>query len=91
MIVHARQARQNVAQLSVGIQASASAAFDERIEDGSPVSGFGLAYEEPVLLPQGGGADGVFDQVIVDLHPAVGQVHLQCFPLAQGLVQGQAQ
>jgi len=90
MIGHAGQTCQHLAQVSVGIKASAAAAFDDGVEDGSTVSGSGFADEEPVLFAQGRGANGVLDQIIVDLHPAVGQIHFQRLPLAQGIVQGDA-
>ena len=50
MIGHAGQAGQNVAEVSVGIDVSAAAAFDDRVEDGCTVSGSGFTDEEPILL-----------------------------------------
>ena len=42
-------------------------AFDDRVDHGASPAGLGVADEEPVFLAQGGRADGVFDQVVVDL------------------------
>jgi hypothetical protein len=42
----------------------AAAAFDDGVEDGGPLAGLAVAYEEPVLLPNCGGADGVFHRVM---------------------------
>ena len=64
MVGHARQTCQNLAQVSVGINASAAAAFDEGVENGPAFSGFGFADKEPVLLAQGRRADGVFDRIL---------------------------
>ena len=62
-----REAGEHVTQVGVGIKAAAAAAFDDRVEDGSALAGSGFADEEPVLFPDGGGTDGVFDQVVVGL------------------------
>lgn len=50
-----------------------------------------LADKEPVFLADGGGTDGIFDQVIVDFQAAVFQPGLQVGPLVQGVVQSLAQ
>ena len=68
------QAGEHVAQVGVGIKAAAAAAFDDRVKDGSALAGSGFADEEPVFLAYRGGADGVFDPVVVDLDPPVLEV-----------------
>jgi hypothetical protein len=55
-----REAGEHVAEVGVGIDPPAAAAFDDRIEDGSALAGLGLADEEPILFADGRGADGVF-------------------------------
>lgn len=49
----------------------AAAAFDEAVPDGVGLSGFLAAHEEPVLGPELGRAAAVFNEVVIDLQPAV--------------------
>jgi hypothetical protein len=86
MVGHVGQAREHVLEVSVGINAPAPAAFNEGINDGGPFSGVGLANEEPVLLSQGRGPDGIFHQVVVDLYPAISPINFQGCPLAQSVI-----
>src|SRR5580658_520277 len=91
MVGHSRQPGKDVAQIGVWIDASAAAGLDNGVDDCSALTGSGFSDEEPVLLADGGGANGVFDQVVIDLQPAIFQKHGQCGPLAQGIVDGLAQ
>ena len=43
----------------------APAAFDHGVDDGATLTGMSLAEEQPVLLPDGGRTDRVFDQVVM--------------------------
>ena len=86
-----REAGEHVAQVGVGIEAAAAAAFDEAGEDGSALAGSGFADEEPVLLSHRGGTDGVFHQVAVDLDASVFEGDAQRGPLAQQVVDGCSQ
>ena len=81
-----RSWRWKLAQVGVGIEPAAAAALDDGVDDGAALAGVGGADEEPVLLAERGGADGVFDQVVVDLQAAVGQVEQEGGPLAEGVV-----
>jgi hypothetical protein len=54
-------------------------------------AGIGIAHEQPVLFPKGGGPDGVFHEVVVDLHPAVAQINVEAWPFAQCIIEGDAQ
>lgn len=71
---------QHIAQVSVRIQTTPAAAFDEGVEDGAAFSGLGLAEEQPILFAQGRGPDGIFHEVIVDLDAAVFEVNAQLRP-----------
>ena len=82
---------EDVAQVGVGVDASATAVFDEGVEDGSALARVDVAHEEPVLLSNGGGADGVFHQVVVDFHASVLNEDAKTGPLTQGVVDGFAQ
>ena len=85
------QLGEDLAQVGVGVDALASAVFDDRVEDGSALARIDVAHEEPVLLSNGSGTDGVFDEVVVDLHAPVLQEHAKAAPLTQGVVDGFAQ
>lgn len=58
VVGHGREAGQNILDVGVGIDPPATVAFDHGVEDGSSLSGSGVAHEEPVLLSDGGGTDG---------------------------------
>jgi hypothetical protein len=59
----------------------ARAGEDDRVEYGSPLARAGVADEEPVFLPEGGGADAVLDDVGVEPGLAVAHVRGQTVPL----------
>ena len=84
-------ALQDVVEVGQGIKAAAAGAFDEGVEDGGGFAGFGIADEEIVFLPKGGGADPVFDEVVVDFDAAVLQIAGQAVPLAEGVGEGLAE
>jgi hypothetical protein len=69
-----RQLGEDVAQVSGGIKPAPTAAFDDGVENGATLAGVGLADEQPVLFSEGGGADGIFHQVLVDLDAAIAEV-----------------
>src|SRR5947207_3333731 len=68
---HVGKAGQNIPKVGIGIDASTPAAFDERVEDGAAVTGFGFPDKKPVLLSQSGRANGILDQVVVDFQAAI--------------------
>ncbi len=86
-----RQAGENVPEVSVRINAAATAVLHHGVKDGAAFSGIGFANEEPVLLPNGCGPDRILDQVIIDLNATFGQEHLQGDPLAQRVINGCSQ
>ena len=45
-----RQFGEDVAKVGVGVDALASAVFDDGVEDGAPFTRSGVAHEEPVFL-----------------------------------------
>ena len=47
---HRGQPSQHVSKILKGIEPTAAAAFDQRVNDGAPASGIGFADEQPVLL-----------------------------------------
>ena len=82
---------ENVTEIGVGIDVSAAAAFDDSVDDRAALAGTGFADEEPVFLSNGGGANGIFHEVIVDLDAAVLQVNFERTPLAQGILDSLAE
>ena len=84
------QALQHVFEVGVRFHTVAPAVFEQSVNDGAALAGFFGAEEQPVLFADGGGPDGIFHQVIVDLHLAVVQEPFQGRPLVQGLADGLA-
>ncbi len=50
MVGHVGQAGQHIMEISEGIQPSASAVFNDSINDSAALAGIGVADEQPVLL-----------------------------------------
>ncbi len=84
------QAGEDVAQIGIRIEATLAATLDDGVEDGAAFAGLGFADEEPVLFAEGGGADGVFYQVLIDLDAAVVEVDAEQGPKVQRVLDGQA-
>lgn len=77
-------------EVVAGVDAQAPAVFQDGVEDGAALAGIGVAEEQPVLLSQGGGADGILDEVVVDLQPPVIAVAEQLGPEGEGVGNGTA-
>ena len=75
MVGQVREAGEDIPEIGIGVQPPPAAALNDGVNDGAIFPGPGLADKEPVLLAQGGGPDGIFHQVVVDLHPAIGQIN----------------
>ncbi len=75
------QALEDVGQPVDGVDAPLLAVDDHRIDDGASPSRSGAPDEEPVLLAHAGRAEGVLDQVLVDLTLSVLRVGPHVFPL----------
>lgn len=88
MVGQRRKAGEDVPEVGIGIEATAAAAFDDGVEDGAAVARGVRPDEEPVLFAQGGGPDRIFDEVVVDLHPAVPEIHGEGGPLPEGVSDG---
>lgn len=80
-----REAGEQIGQVGLGVDASAVAVADEGIKMGGAFAAFGIAHEKPVLLADRAGPDGVLDQIVVDLDPAVLEEHKEFVPLAEGV------
>ena len=91
MVGHVGQAGQHVPEIGKRIEPPAPAAFNHGVDDGAPFTGIRFPNEQPILLANGRGPDGILHEVVVDLHPAIGQVNFQCGPQAQGVIDGSTQ
>src|SRR5215212_10287115 len=80
------QASEDVGEVVVGIDVASSAAEQKRVEDSAAPARVGMSDEEPALTADGGGADRVFDQVVVDFETAVFEVSGQCVVLVEEVV-----
>ena len=83
-------AAQDIVKVGEGGEAAAAGAGDEGVEDGGSFPGFGIADEQVVFLADGAGADGVFDEVVVEFDPAVFQITGEALSLAEGVGEGLA-
>ena len=81
---HAGKACEHIAQVAERVQAAAAAAFDDGVEDVPALAGIGSSDEQPVLFAKGGGADGVFHQVVVDLYASVAEEAFERGPSDEG-------
>lgn len=84
------EAGEQIGEVGLGVDPGAVAVADQGVERGGTVAAFGVAYEEPVLFADGGGADSVFRQIVVDPDAAVGEEHEEFFPLPEGVGEGEA-
>ena len=82
------QAGEDVGEVVVGIDAAAAATDQKRVEDGAAPAGIGMSDEEPALAADGGGTDGVFDEVVVDFETAVCEISGQGVVLVEEVVDG---
>ena len=77
VVGHVWQAGEDIPEIGIRVQTPAAAALNDRVNDGAVFPGPSLADKEPVLFTQGGGPDGVFHQIVVDLHPAIRQIDVK--------------
>ena len=89
--LHPRQARKNVGEVFTNINFQAAAVFHDGVEDGAFAPGLAVSNEQPVFLAKLGRPDGVFNQVVVDLDPAVCQIPFEILPLIESVVDGFSQ
>lgn len=61
---------------------------DECVKRSRSLAGSWISHEQPIFLAYGAGADRVFNQVVVDLNPAVIHEHEQLLPLVEGVADG---
>lgn len=91
LVGHGGETFEDVGEIGFGVVTLAAGAFDEGVDDGAALAGGLTTHEEPVLFADGGGADSVFDPVVVDLKAAVFNVGAQPVPDGEGVVDGAAE
>lgn len=77
------QALEDACEVCGRVDALAVAVGDEGVERGGACAALRVAHEQPVLLADGGGADGVLDEIAVDLHATVAEEHTELRPLVE--------
>ena len=90
-IGHVGKACEHFTKISERVKTATAAVFNDGINDGAALTGIGITDEEPVLFSDGRGTNGVFYEVVVQLHAAIIQINFQCGPLAQSVINGSAQ
>ena len=91
LVAHRGEAGEHVFHVGVRVFAVALTGDDDRVDDGRSLAGIGVADEEPVLLPNGRGPDGVFNEVVVQSGLAVLEMCGQRGPLVEQVGAGFAQ
>ena len=89
--LHRGQAGEHVDEILADIDAKAAAVFHDGVKDRRGLAGLLTADEQPVLGTNLGRAHGVFQQVVVDLEPPVGQEPAEALPVADDIGQRLAQ
>jgi len=64
-------------EVTVGFDSVTATALDDRVDDGAALSGVGATEKQPVLLSKSGGADGILNEVSVDLYAGLFEINLQ--------------
>ena len=85
-MIHRRQSRKDFTQVDCRIDVEFAAGFDEAVDDCAGLAGVGAAEEEEVLFADGGGPDGILDEVVADFESAVFEVKIERVPALEGVV-----
>src|SRR5258706_15558608 len=81
-------AREQVAEVGLRIDAVELGGFDQAVEGGRPQAALVRAGEQPVLAAERHGTDGSLGGIVVDLQPAVVAVPGQLDPAVEGIADG---
>lgn len=76
-----KQAGEDIAEVGHEIEAAPAVEFDDGVKDGATLSSLCFAKKQPVLLAQRSRTDDVFDEVVIDLKPAVLKVDREHRPI----------
>lgn len=81
---------EDISEVGVGVDMVTTTGFYQCVEDGAAVTCISIAEKEPVFLSNGCGADGVFDEVVVDLNLSVTEVDAEQCPVGEGVIDSHA-
>lgn len=74
-----------VFEIAIGFEAVVTAVLDDGVEHRAAPSGFFRSDEEEVFLSYCGWTNGIFDEVVINLHQSVFEVNGQSRPLPEGV------
>src|SRR3954468_17220911 len=86
-LFHGWQSGQHVAHIFPWINAAATAAHDDTVNDRAAPSRVGVPNEQPVLLAHGAGPNRILGQIVVYLQTPVLQIPVQRLPFGQGALR----
>jgi len=89
--LHGRQCIEQFFEIIRWVDAEFAAGFHKAVDDCAGLARVGTAEEQEVLFTDGGRADGVFDEVVVDLERCVFEVQIQCVPALERIGDGIAE
>ena len=90
-MIHGRQSLEDLTKIVGRIDVEFPTGFDEAVNDRTGLAGFRAAEEEEVLFSDGSWANGVLDEVVVDLECAVLKIKVELVPAFEGVVDGFAE
>ena len=88
---HCRQAAEHITDIRERLNPVTLAGDDEGVDDRGALAGVGVTDEQPIFLTDGRGADGVFDEVVVEPGLAVLEVGGQRRPVIEQIGAGLAE
>ena len=91
LVAHCGQTGEHVLHVRVRVFAVALTGDDDRVDDGRSLSGVRVSDEQPVLFPNGGGPDGIFNEVVIQSGLAVLEMRGERCPLVEQVGAGFAQ
>ena len=80
-----REPGEDIEEVGVGVNTVTAAGFHDGVEDCRFLPCLSRPDKEPVLFSYSRGSDGILDEIVVDLHPALIQVNEQGVPDGKGI------
>ena len=75
-------------EVAIRLEAMMTTVLDDGVEDGTPPTRVSRSDEEEVLFPKRGGAHGILNLIVINLHKSVLHEDPQPRPLPQGVCDG---
>ena len=80
------QSLQHIPEPLPWIDAHRFAGREKRVHHGCSLAGIMGAAEQVIFTADGHGSNRVFNQIIIDFNPTVGQINFQLWQLIDGIV-----